>query len=224
MRSYNIIRPSSLLLQGKHVVLLDIVEIFSMVVITRYRLLHRNVNRAPDGLHNAFQISSCRDVQGEWVRKIIPFRQFANTCSADAAKSRRSSRGSSGTEGCFLSFSARESSTWTYSRDFILSVDAYLKLWAEQLNTVFAPGYHRPSPPSLSQCGTVPTTVRARRPRGCRHLGIFFEYNIGGALPTTPAIVNGPTGRKSFTYSSLRVAVQWFAKCLPSGDAGRWAR
>jgi hypothetical protein len=46
MRSYNIVRPASLLLQGKHVVLLDVVEVLSTVVITRHRLIHRNVDRA----------------------------------------------------------------------------------------------------------------------------------------------------------------------------------
>jgi acyl-coenzyme A synthetase/AMP-(fatty) acid ligase len=43
---------------------------------------------------------------------------------------------------------------------------------------------------------------------------IFFDYNIGGASPNTPAIIDGLSGETSYTYASLRTAVRRFARYL----------
>jgi hypothetical protein len=181
------------------------------------------VHRAPDGLHNASLISSCRDDQVEWVRKIIHFRQFANTCSADAAQSRRSSPGSSGTEERFLSFCTRKSSTWTYVRDAILIFDAYLKLWAEQHNTVFAPVY---TVHHLCWCRNA-LLFRLRYvlddPEDAAISDIFFDNNIGGGIA-----YDSCNNRWFYWPESLYILFP-MSGCsevcdIPLGDAGRWAR
>ncbi|KAJ4988553.1 4-coumarate-CoA ligase [Stagonosporopsis vannaccii] len=43
---------------------------------------------------------------------------------------------------------------------------------------------------------------------------LLFDYNIGGALPSTRSIIDGPTGEVIYTYSSLRSAVRRFAAYL----------
>lgn len=51
-------------------------------------------------------------------------------------------------------------------------------------------------------------------PEGATVSNIFFDYNIGGASPNSPSIIDGPTGEIIYTYASLRLAVRRFAKYL----------